>query len=98
MADIEPSNQGTKLPYWRKLRWNLTLYFVILAIAPVIVVQIITLSLTTQNARTNIENQLDSIATIKTNQLQRWVAEAGSSVDLILADPAHSASMVQLLN
>jgi signal transduction histidine kinase len=77
-----------QLPFWRQLRWNLILYFVILAIAPVVVVQVITLSLTTQDARAGVIRQLESVAEIKTNQLQRWIQEAHAAMDLILANTA----------
>src|SRR5690242_11609653 len=77
-----------QLPPERQLRWNLILYFVILAIAPVVVVQVITLSLTTQDARAGVIRQLESVAEIKTNQLQRWIQEAHAAMDLILANSA----------
>jgi signal transduction histidine kinase len=86
-----------QLPFWRQLRWNLILYFVVLAIVPVVVVQVITLSLTTQDARAAVVRQLESVAEIKTSQLQRWIQEAHSAVDLILADPATNSRFVSFL-
>src|SRR5258708_4618228 len=76
----------TKLPFWQQLRWNLILYFVILAIVPVIIVQAITLTLTTQHARAEVTGQLDSMAQLKTSQLNRWLQEVRTSTDLILTD------------
>src|SRR5947207_3697466 len=74
------------LPFWRQLRWNLILYFVVLAVVPVIIVQIITLSLTTQDARASVIRQLQSVAEIKNEQIQSWTQQANNSTALILAD------------
>jgi signal transduction histidine kinase len=89
--------QQTRLPIWQQLRWNLILYFVFLAIVPVVVVQAITLSLTTQDARAGVIRQLESIASLKSNQLQRWTQEAQSTMGFILADSANHAKMVEVL-
>src|SRR2546428_7654 len=86
-----------QIPFWRQLRWNLILYFIVLAIVPVVVVQVITLSLTTQDARAGVVRQLDSVVEIKTNQLQRWIQEAHSTLDLILADSGTYSTMVSFL-
>ncbi len=87
----------TRLPFWRQLRWNMILYFVVLAIAPVVVVQAITLTLTTQDARAGVIRQLDSVAQIKTNQLQRWIQESQRAMGLILANPVSYSDMTALL-
>src|SRR5258708_1125913 len=94
---IQQSEQHTgQLPFWRQLRWNLVLYFVALAIAPVVVVQVITLLQTSQDARAGVGHQLTSVAEIKTNQLHRWTQEAYSAMDVILADSGRYTKMAGL--
>src|SRR6476660_8038168 len=87
----------TKLPFWQQLRWNLILYFVILAIVPVIIVQAITLTLTTQHARAEVTGQLSSITELKTNQIQRWLQEVRTSTDLILTDQSRYEKFTNFL-
>src|SRR5689334_8175705 len=94
----QAEQQTTRLPFWRQLRWSLVLYFVALAIAPVVVVQIITLLQTSQDARAAVGRQLTSIAEIKTNQLHRWTQEAFSTMDLILADSGRYSKMASLVS
>ena len=88
----------TRLPFWRQLRWNLGLYFLVLAILPVVVAQAITLSFTAQDGQNAVVSQLQSVATLKGNQLQRWIQETETTMDVILADPTHYTEFVNYLN
>jgi signal transduction histidine kinase len=97
MATATTATQQTRLPIWQQLRWNLILYFVFLAIVPVVVVQAITLSLTTQDARAGVIRQLESTAALKSNQLQRWTQEAQSTMGFILADSTRYAKLAEVL-
>ncbi len=95
---LPPLPPPPRLPFRRQLRWNMILYFVVLAIAPVVIVQVITLMLTTQDARAGVIRQLDSVAEIKANQLQRWIQESQGAIGLILANPVSRADMTALLS
>jgi len=87
----------TKLPVWRRLRWNLILYFVVLAVAPIAAAQGITLWLTSQNAEAGVINQLQSVGTLESNQLHRWLQTTQSAMDFVLADPSRHAQFVDFL-
>jgi len=86
-----------RLPFWRQLRWNLILYFVLLAIVPIVLVQFITLSLTTSDARSSVTHQLESVAQLKINQIQRWTDQVLSAVDIITADHDRYSAMATFL-
>src|SRR5579859_908685 len=86
------------LRFWQQLRWNLGVYFLVLAILPVVVAQAITLSLTAQDGQSGVINQLQSVATLKSNQLQRWIQETQTTMDLILADPSHYTDIVNYVS
>src|SRR5258706_8850374 len=89
--------QPTKLPVWRRLRWNLILYFVVLAVAPIAAAQGITLWLTSQNAEAGVINQLQSVGTLESNQLHRWLQTTQSAMDFVLADPSRHTQFVDFL-
>src|SRR5258708_6267359 len=93
-----PQIQQSPIPFWRQLRWNLILYFVVLAVVPVIILQIITLSLTTQDTRAGVTRQLQSVTEIKNNQIQRWIQEASNSTALILTDSSHYEKFTSLIS
>ncbi len=94
---LDSGKKGTHLPFWRQLRLNLVIYFVGLAIVPVVVAQLITLSLTSQNATNAVVSQLQSVAVLKVNQLERWIQETQSTMGVILADPSHYSQFVRFL-
>src|SRR5260221_12407482 len=87
----------TKLPVWRRLRWNLILYFVVLAVAPIAAAQGITLWLTSQNAEAGVINQLQSVGTLESNQLHRWLKKTKPAMDFVLTNPSALPRFVALL-
>lgn len=85
-----------QLPLWRQLRWNLIVYFVILAALPVTVVQYITLTQTSEQAKRQILNQLQSVSGLKANQLQQWVGDS-QQVLLTFLDPSSTGPFIDLI-
>src|SRR4029079_15396305 len=63
------------LPFWRQIRWNLTFAFVALVVLALAVVQAMTLPLVRANAQQQVLNQLESVAVLKHNQINRWLYE-----------------------
>src|SRR5215475_6475776 len=63
------------LPFWRQIRWNLTFAFVLLVVLALTIVQAITLPLIRANAQQQVLNQLESVAVLKHNQINRWLYE-----------------------
>ncbi len=87
-----------RLPFWRQMRWNLVVYFVALAVLPVLIAVSLTLHQTTQQARAQVYAQLESVATLKSDQISAWLEEGRSALSLLLADPDGYALMVQMLS
>lgn len=84
---LPASPARTRLPFWRQLRWNLTLLFIFLAILPIVVVQGLTIPRIRSEAYAQIGNQLKSIATSKHNQITRWLEDSRTAVSLLLSAP-----------
>ncbi len=87
MNEQRNTPQPLALPFWRQLRWSLVLYAMLLAVIPLASVVTVTLSRTSAQAREQVVNQLESVAELKRDQIVRWLNEANSALDLILANP-----------
>jgi GAF domain-containing protein len=86
----------TSVPFWSQLRWTLLVYFVILAALPVAVVVYIVLTQTTAQAQEQIFRELGAIATLKENEIKRWLADSEAILDLTMANPAQRERFVTL--
>lgn len=73
------------LPFWRQIRWNLTLTFVLLVVLALAIVQAITLPLIQANAQQQVLNQLESVAVLKHNQINRWLFEGQYALRQLLS-------------
>src|SRR5258706_2378274 len=80
------ANSAQPLAFWQQLRWNLIIYFVLLAVLPVTLVVFLTLTETSKQATGQIINQLQSVAELKYQQLQSWLHEADDTIDLMMSD------------
>lgn len=74
------------VPFWRRLRWNLTITFVLLAVLPVVLVIFFTLTHLSAQTRQQFTHQLEEIAASKQTQIARWLETGGFIIDLVLAD------------
>jgi len=81
---------AASLPFWRQLRWILILYFVLLAILPVISVTYVTLIQTSTQATNQVYNQLDSVVELKHDQIMRWLNQGALAMDTFLAGPTQN--------
>ncbi|HEC23779.1 MAG TPA: GAF domain-containing protein, partial [Chloroflexi bacterium] len=80
----------TNLPPWRQIRWALVFLFVALTAVPLIAVQAINIIEGSQNARQMVFSQLESVAELKIDQIDRWIAANDIALDIIgaaLNDP-----------
>ncbi len=77
-----PTN--TKLPFWRQLRWSLVLSSALIAIVPVLVVGIFVLSQTRTQTINQVNRQLESVTTLKLDQLTRWLETGNQIIDVFL--------------
>ncbi len=73
------------LPFWRQIRWNLILYFVLLAVLPLAIVTVITLDRTRNQARDQALNQLESVAALKATELADWETTSTGVLDVLYA-------------
>ncbi len=86
MATANPSaNQKSRVPFWRQIRWNLAIAFVLLAALPVIVVEVVTLNRASTQTQEQITNQLESVVELKSNQIERWLGTSDLVINQFLA-------------
>jgi anti-anti-sigma factor len=84
------TRKAHNLPFWRQIRWNLTFAFVLLVVLALTIVQAITLPLIRANAQQQVLNQLESVAVLKHNQINRWLYEGQYALTLLLSSPVES--------
>lgn len=81
-----PQDLPSSVPVRFQLRWNLIALLVILTVLPVILVLGITLFQSYLQTGTQIKQQLRSVAAVKRNEILRWLNDAESTLDVILAN------------
>jgi GAF domain-containing protein/HAMP domain-containing protein len=73
------------LPFWRQLRWSLILYFVLLAVVPVVAV----IGINLYRSRDQIENQtidqLESVTALKQEEITRWLDDSTATLGVVEA-------------
>jgi signal transduction histidine kinase len=84
----QPSVMTQTLPFWRQLRWTLVLYFALLTLAPLLIVQFITLNSVREQTVHQVEQQLGSVSELKQGQLEQWLERA----DVVLYAVARNLS------
>ena len=67
---------GPALPFWRRIRWNLILYFVVLAVIPVAVIVSLVVTQLQSQAQRQVTDQLDSVVTLKTQLIDQWLSDS----------------------
>ncbi len=73
------------LPFWRQIRWNLTFTFVLLVVLALAIVQVLTLPLIRANVQQQVLSQLESVAVLKHNQINRWLYEGQYALTQLLS-------------
>ena len=84
----QPWNPGTPLPFWRQLRWQLTFALALLAVVAVVMVEAVTLAETSSRSRSQVQGQLETLATLKQSQIELWLNHATSTLAVILSGPS----------
>src|SRR6476661_7436755 len=82
----EPSATSA-IPFWRQIRWQLIISFVLLAVVPVILIETISNTLSRNQARAQVFNQLESIADLKRDQIANWISGSTTALAFMLSDP-----------
>ncbi|MFL5800365.1 MAG: STAS domain-containing protein [Roseiflexaceae bacterium] len=88
----EPS-VAAAIPFWRQIRWQLIISFVLLAVVPVILIETITNTLSRGQARAQVLNQLQSVADIKRDQIETWISDSTTALGFLLSGPVSDRLM-----
>ncbi len=94
----DPTEMQSPLPPWRQLRWNLVLSFIVLAVLPIILISVVLIRQSTHQAEKQVFSQLESVATLKEQELQRWLDFGLDEFRLIAADTVRHEAMLRLLD
>lgn len=78
--------QQVTRPFWLKIRWNLILYSMLLAVIPLAVVSLFTVTRHAEQSNQQVFNQLESVTVLKTDQIERWLKENSDVIHLLMAD------------
>lgn len=84
----EPALSAT-LPVWRQIRWQLIVAFVVLAVAPVVVVAQITSTLTRDRLVAQELRQLESVADLKRDHIASWLDDSTAALQLLASPSVH---------
>jgi signal transduction histidine kinase len=85
------------IPFWRQIRWNLILYFLLLAVLPMSIVVAITISQTSGQARQQVIAHYETVAELRRDQIESWLQDGQLTLALILADTTRQDSFSSLL-
>src|SRR5829696_8133326 len=85
-----------QLPFWRQLRWQLILYFIVLAIGAVVVVTTFTLIQVRNQSTQQAFRQLESVAELKENQIEQWLQNADIALNVMSANLIGTDDVVSL--
>src|SRR5947208_1921781 len=75
------------VPFWRQIRWQLIISFVLLAVVPVILIETISNTLNRNQAQAQVFNQLESIADLKRDQIANWINGSTTALTFLLSSP-----------
>lgn len=78
------------IPFWRQIRWQLIISFVLLAVVPVILIEMISNTLSRNQAQAQVFNQLESIADLKRDQIANWISGSTTALGFLLSDPVRN--------
>ena len=82
------SLSGPALPFWRRIRWNLIFYFVVLAVVPVAVIVSLVVAQLRSQAQRQVTDQLESVVTLKTQLIDQWLSDSQSVLFALAASDA----------
>src|SRR5687768_6737758 len=85
---------GAKIPFWRQLRWNLIIFAVVLTVIPVLVIGLFFLEQARVQTITQVNRQLESVTTLKENEIARWLNTSNQLMDIFLSKATSSSLLV----
>lgn len=85
-SQSKPTNRWLLSPS-RSLRTRLFITSIALVLIPVLITGVIATLISSQGLRNENFDQLESVATLKENQIQTWLQSLQTNLDLVLANP-----------
>ena len=95
-SKIENRKSNTIPSFWRQIRWHLLLSFVLLAILPMAIVVIATLSRSRVQATNQVVSQLESVAELKRGQIVRWLDDSQFALKQVVFGPKRHSRLITL--
>ncbi len=80
-----PAAPIRRVLFFRRIGWRITLSLLLVSLLPLAIITAIGLIQAQAQYRTQVHNQLESIAILKRSQLERWVEEGQQEVALLAA-------------
>ena len=96
-SGLQIEQPKSTLPVLRQLRWNLILYFILLAVVPMALTVAFALNQAIGQTRDQIRNQLESIVELKQDQLIRWLNDSQAALDQFLSDSSRTSLLITLV-
>ena len=96
-SGLQIEQPKSTLPLLRQLRWNLILYFILLAVIPMALTVVFALNQAIGQTRDQIRNQLESIVELKQDQLTRWLNDSQAALDQFLSDSSRTSLLITLV-
>ena len=78
------------LPFWRQIRWQLIVTFVLVALVPIMIIAVITNSLVRAQAQAQVFDQLQSVADLKRDQITFWLNDSTAVLNGFLSPPVRT--------
>lgn len=95
MNVVSPRTKSeSTLPFWHQLRWRLVFSFVLLATVPLLTAMSFALIKMRMQTEHQVINQLESVAELKYDQINRWLDANALVLDSFLGDPDHHAQLM----
>ncbi len=96
-ANRTPTEMQNTIPPWRQLRWSLVLSFIWLTVLPMVIISVVVIQQSTHQAEKQVYSQLESVATLKEQELQGWLKNGQNELQLVALDIAEDGVIFDLL-
>ncbi len=87
----------TTLPFWRQLRWTLVVSLMLFALVPLFIAVIIILNRIDSQTQQQVRQQLESVADLKTDEIELWLDNSQSMLMLILTNQSINDEIFSML-
>lgn len=96
LENQQTASVQTQIPFWRQIRWQLVLAFVLMSVMPIVVIVAIILYREAAQIQDQIFNQLNAIADLKKSQINDWLETEKLALVSFLAEPARREQFISV--